>query len=66
MQRKPIQFVRELCKHKTEAEIQEAEDNFRRYLAVVKEICDDLEEESEGLDKRDEDGNNAGMRIISS
>lgn len=66
MHRKPILFIRELCKRKTEAEIQEAEENFRRYLAVVKEICDDLEEEAKVLDKNEADGNNTGMRIISS
>jgi hypothetical protein len=37
---KPIAFIRELCKHKTEEEILEAEANFRQYLAVVKEICE--------------------------
>lgn len=45
MQNKPIAFIRELCKHKTEAEIQEAEENFRRYLLLVKRIADRLEDE---------------------
>jgi|GEM_PF-2044807 len=40
-----IPFIRELCKHKTEEEIQEAEENFRRYLAVVKDIFERLERE---------------------
>jgi hypothetical protein len=40
---KPIQFIRELCKGKPENEILEAEDNFREYLLVIKEICDRLE-----------------------
>lgn len=35
-----IPFIRELCKHKNEAEIQEAEANFRKYLKLVSEICD--------------------------
>jgi hypothetical protein len=42
-QSKPIQFIRELCKDKSEKEILEAEDNFRDYLLVVKEICDRIE-----------------------
>ena len=37
---KPIPFIRELCKHKSEAEILEAEENFRRYLRLVKRIVD--------------------------
>ena len=40
-----ILFIRELCKHKTEEEIQEAEENFRRYLLLVKRICERLEQE---------------------
>ena len=42
---KPIAFVRELCKHKTEEEILEAEENYRRYLRLVKKICERLESE---------------------
>lgn len=43
-----VAFIRELCKHKTEEEIREAEDNFRLYLLLVKRICERLErEESE-------------------
>ena len=37
---KPILFIREICKGRTEEELQEAERNFREYLIVVKEICD--------------------------
>jgi hypothetical protein len=51
---KPISFIRELCKHKTESEICEAEENFRRYLLLVKRICERLEREEQnsvGLDK---------------
>jgi len=49
---KPIPFIRELCKHKTEKEILGAEENFRRYLLLVKRICERLErEESEQFDK---------------
>lgn len=40
---KPIQFIRELCKGKPENEVLEAEENFRNYLLVVKEICDRME-----------------------
>ena len=39
------QFIRELCKGKSEEELLEAEENFRNYLLVVKEICDRLERE---------------------
>lgn len=31
----PIPFVRELCKHKTEEEIQEAEENFREFIRYL-------------------------------
>jgi hypothetical protein len=48
---KPILFIRDLCKDKTEAEILEAEENFRRYLLVVKRICERLEDEENSLDK---------------
>jgi hypothetical protein len=53
-----IPFIRELCKHKTEEEIQAAEENFRRYLLLVKRICERLEREEDALlqqvDKPDE------------
>ena len=42
-----ISFIRELCKHKTEEEILEAEENFRRYLLLIKRICERLEREEE-------------------
>lgn len=42
---KPVAFIRELCNEKTEQEITEAEENFRRYLALVKRICERLERE---------------------
>lgn len=51
---KTIQFVRELCKGKTEEEILEAEQNFRDYLLVVKEICDRLETEGKDLPSFDD------------
>lgn len=40
---KLIAFIRELLKDKSEEEILEAEENFREYLLVVKEIADRLE-----------------------
>jgi hypothetical protein len=43
---KPIAFIRELCKRKTEEEILEAEENYRRYLHLVKRICERLEDEN--------------------
>ena len=48
-----IPFIRELCKHKTEAEIQEAEENFRRYLRLVKRICERLELEEQAKSEVD-------------
>ena len=44
-----IPFIRELCKHKTEEEIREAEENFRRYLLLIKSICERLEREEDAL-----------------
>ena len=44
-----IPFIRELCKHKTEEEIREAEENFRRYLLLIKRICERLEQEEDAL-----------------
>lgn len=40
---KSISFIREICKGKTEKELLEAEENFREYLLVIKEMCDRLE-----------------------
>lgn len=53
----PILFIRELCKHKTEEEILEAEENFREYLRFVKQVCDRVEAERKaGLDSQAVDG----------
>lgn len=46
---KPIQFIRYLCKEKTDEEIMEAEQKFREFLLVIKEIADRLEDEGEAL-----------------
>ena len=46
---KPIHFIRELCKGKTEDELLEAEQNFREFLLVIKEIADRLEAEGKTL-----------------
>lgn len=35
----PIPFIRELCAHKTEEEILEAEETFRDYLRVVRKTA---------------------------
>ncbi len=40
----PIKFIREICKGKTEDELIEAEENFREYLLVIKEMSDRLED----------------------
>lgn len=45
---KPIRFIRNLCKGKTEEELLEAADNFREYLLVIKEMCDRIELEKSG------------------
>jgi hypothetical protein len=52
-----IPFVRELCKHKTEAEIQEAEENSRNYLLLVKRICERLESEEDSRTSLDSGDN---------
>jgi hypothetical protein len=49
-----IDFIRELCKHKNEAEILEAEENFRRYLLLIKRICERLEQEGVDINSVDE------------
>ncbi|MBL7821430.1 MAG: hypothetical protein JNL65_12510 [Saprospiraceae bacterium] len=46
---KQIQFIRELCKHRSEREILEAEFNFREYLLIVKEISDRIAREGKAL-----------------
>jgi hypothetical protein len=51
---KPIQFIRDLCKGKTEEELLEAEENFREYLLVVKEMCDRIELEGKDYSVFDE------------
>jgi hypothetical protein len=40
---KPIKFIRELCKDKTENEILDAEESFREYMSVIREMCDRLD-----------------------
>jgi len=47
---KPIQFIRDLCKNKPEKEILEAEENFRAYLHVVRDICDRIEWDKQSID----------------
>lgn len=39
-------LVRDVCKGKTVEELQVAEENFRAYLLLVKEICDRMENDS--------------------
>lgn len=46
----PIKFIREICRGKTEEELLEAEENFRAYLLVIKEMADRLED-NENLDE---------------
>ena len=50
-----IQFIRELCKEKTEDELLEVEQNFRELLLVIKEISDRLEIEGKDLSDFDDD-----------
>ncbi len=49
------QYIRDLCNGNTEAELLEAEENFREYLLIVKEICDRIEREGKELVDFDED-----------
>lgn len=44
---KLIQFIRELCKNRPEEELLVAEENFREYLLVIKEMCDRIESEEQ-------------------
>lgn len=44
MENKPIAFIRVLLKDKSEKEIFEAEENWREYMLVVKEIADKWKE----------------------
>jgi signal transduction histidine kinase len=44
-QSKAEAFIRDLCKGKSEEEIREANETFRRYIALVKRICERLERE---------------------
>lgn len=46
-------FVRELCKGKSEEELAEAEENFRNYLLVIKEMCERLEREGKEVARFD-------------
>lgn len=52
---KIFQFVSELCKGKTEEQLIEAEQNFMDYLLVIKEMCNRLERESQGLSDLDDE-----------
>jgi hypothetical protein len=42
---KSLEFIRALCKGKSEAEILEAHERFQRYIALVIRICERLERE---------------------
>ncbi len=48
-----IKFIRELCKEKSDSEIEEAEDRFLKLLLVIKRMCDRLErsEIDDGLEE---------------
>lgn len=48
----PIPFIRELYKDEPD-KIPEAEENFRRYLLLVKQICLRLEREEEEKQKKE-------------
>ena len=50
MQHKPIAFIRELLKDKSEQEILEAEENWIEYVQVVWEISQRIEREKEDKD----------------
>ncbi|MBS1619284.1 MAG: hypothetical protein JST76_12240 [Bacteroidetes bacterium] len=48
-----IPFIRELCRNRSEEEIREAEQTFRRYLRLVRRICERLEREEVERQKLD-------------
>jgi hypothetical protein len=47
-------YIRDLCKGRTEEKLLEAEETFREYLLIVKEICDRMEREGKELEDFDE------------
>ncbi len=49
---KPIPFVRELCKHKTEEEIREAEENFREYLRLLMKVSHRIARNKRHIDEK--------------
>ena len=51
---KPIKFIRDLCEDLTEEELKEAENNFRVYLLLVKQICTRKENDECGFGLVDE------------
>jgi hypothetical protein len=51
---KPIKFIRDLCEDLTEEELKEAENNFRAYLLLVKQICTRKENDECGFGLVDE------------
>ena len=55
-QSKISQFVRSVCVGRTDSELLEAEQNFREFLLVIKEICDRLEQEGISIPSFDEPG----------
>lgn len=51
---KPIQFVRELCKGKSEEEILEAEQNLRDFVSLINDIGNRIDKENEDFSGFDE------------
>jgi len=47
-------YIRDLCKGRTEEELLEAEETFSEYLLIVKEISDRMEHEGKELVDFDE------------
>ncbi|MFN8279018.1 MAG: hypothetical protein U0V49_01920 [Saprospiraceae bacterium] len=45
----PIEFVRELCIGKTESEVLEAEQNFREFMILIKDMANRLESKEGSL-----------------
>lgn len=51
---KTLQFVKAICQGRTEKEIAEAQETFKEYLLVIRDICDRLEREGKKLPEFDD------------
>lgn len=50
-------FIKEQCKGRTGGKLKEAEENFREYLLVLKEICERMDREDNAISDFDHSRN---------